>query len=112
MPLLYPCSACGAVFVRHGKATRCPTCAPYGWPATAPMNPGWTKTRAGKLRTNPYCEDPYTQHQGRIRATTVDHIQARAFGGTDTYANLRSLCAACAARKDHEDREEGKRRRV
>lgn len=110
MPLEYSCSNCDRLFVRTGRGTRCPTCAPYGWPTTTPMSPGWTRTRAQKLQANPYCENPYLIHPGqRIKAITVDHIQARAFGGTDEWANLRSLCQRCANRKDHQDREQGKR---
>ena len=37
-------------------------------------------------------------------ATSVDHIIAKAKGGTDDPSNLRSLCSACRAEKDAADR--------
>lgn len=70
------------------------------------MGPGWRNTRAAKLKVNPNCEVCGRQ------ATTVDHIKARAFGGTDAWINLKSLCPTHAAAKDHKDREEGKRRKA
>ena len=64
----------------------------------------WRKIRAAKLEANPRCE-----RCGR-KATTVDHIQPRAFGGTHAWANLMSLCPICAKAKDRQDAEEGRRR--
>jgi 5-methylcytosine-specific restriction endonuclease McrA len=39
----------------------------------------------------------------------VDHILARAFGGTDDESNLQSLCKVHADHKNHLDREAGKK---
>jgi 5-methylcytosine-specific restriction protein A len=67
------------------------------------MGSGWPTIRKRKLERNPYC-----QNCG-AKAVTVDHILARAFGGTDVSTNLQSLCRRCADLKDHHDRERGKR---
>lgn len=53
------------------------------------MPKGWAKTRARWLRANPDCVQC-----GRL-AVTVDHIVARAFGGTDDPSNYQSLCDPC-----------------
>jgi 5-methylcytosine-specific restriction endonuclease McrA len=74
--------------------------APSTW--GKPMPAGWAARRAAKLKATPNCE-----HCG-APAVTVDHIQARAFGGSEDPANLASLCRRCADRKDHQDRERGK----
>jgi 5-methylcytosine-specific restriction endonuclease McrA len=68
------------------------------------MGGDWPAIRKRKLQANPRCE------RCGATATTVDHILARAFGGTHAATNLMSVCAHCAALKDHADREEGKRR--
>ena len=53
----------------------------------------WRMTRARYLRANPTCvmcgDD----------ATDVDHIIARARGGTDEWENLEALCHSCHSRK-------------
>ena len=42
---------------------------------------------------------------GRVsRATHVDHIKAKATGGTDDLSNLQSLCAECHAEKTATER--------
>ena len=73
----------------------------WGW--SRPMAPGWPSSRAVHLRHEPHC-----RHCGAA-ATTVDHIKARAFGGSDEEANLQSLCKRHADEKNHLDRELGKK---
>jgi 5-methylcytosine-specific restriction enzyme A len=74
------------------------------------MGSDWPTIRKRKLERDPWCANVYGEHGYRTRATTVDHILARAFGGTNDPSNLMSLCQPCADRKNHEDRERGKRR--
>jgi 5-methylcytosine-specific restriction enzyme A len=103
MKIPRPCLTCGEVFT--DGISRCKKCRPYAWPeGRVPMPPGWATTRRQKLRANPACEKC-----GR-KATTVDHILARAFGGTSEQSNLQSLSAVCVKAKDAADRREGRRR--
>jgi 5-methylcytosine-specific restriction endonuclease McrA len=67
------------------------------------MGAGWGSIRAAHLRIEPNCR------ACGVRAVTVDHIVARAFGGTNDERNLQSLCRAHADVKDHRDRELGKK---
>jgi 5-methylcytosine-specific restriction endonuclease McrA len=62
--------------------SRCPKCGGGGFEWSKPMPPGWGTTRAAHLRIEPNC-----RVCGRP-AVTVDHILARAFGGTDHESNL------------------------
>ncbi len=62
----------------------------------------WRKIRDGYLAAHPYCIDPFGVHNQsneEIRATDVDHIQARNAGGGDDWSNLQALCHACHSRK-------------
>jgi 5-methylcytosine-specific restriction enzyme A len=93
---------CSAL-VRGGS--RCPAHLKKGWTNTAPMGSGWATIRKRKLQRDPRCE------RCGGKAVTVDHLLARAFGGTDSPNNLMSLCARHAAEKNHRDAEEGKRRK-
>lgn len=68
------------------------------------MPSGWGSRRAAKLKRTPNCE------RCGAKAVTVDHIQARAFGGGEEDSNLMALCRIHANAKDHLDRERGKRR--
>jgi 5-methylcytosine-specific restriction protein A len=68
------------------------------------MGGQWPAIRKRKLARNPRCE------RCGAKAITVDHIKARAFGGTDKPSNLASLCGACAASKNEQDRKAGQRR--
>ena len=50
------------------------------------------------LRANPLCVS--CQEQGiTTQATEVDHIQRRAEGGSDEWANLQALCKPCHSTK-------------
>jgi 5-methylcytosine-specific restriction endonuclease McrA len=80
----------------HSSRTR-------GWPGT-PMPPGWPRLRAQVLAEEPDC-----RVCGRP-ATTVDHVLARRFGGSNDRTNLRSLCARHAHEKNQADALEGGRR--
>lgn len=55
----------------------------------------WQKLRLLVLHEQPLCETPGC---GQM-ATDVDHIIAKAKGGTDERGNLRALCHACHSRK-------------
>ena len=60
----------------------------------------WRRLRGMFLGQHPLCADPFNAHDGRpVAATDVDHIVARARGGTDAFENLQSLCHACHSRK-------------
>jgi 5-methylcytosine-specific restriction protein A len=59
----------------------------------------WRKLRLKFLRSNPYCWDPFRLHGTITLATTVDHILAKAKGGTDAWENLQALCHSCHSRK-------------
>jgi 5-methylcytosine-specific restriction endonuclease McrA len=103
MPSRRPCLQKGVPFhLSEPGKSRC--AAHAGWPERPGMGGDWPAIRKHKLAANPRCERCWA------KATTVDHIFARAFGGTHAPGNLMSLCARCAALKDHADREEGKRR--
>lgn len=70
--------------------------APDGRPSASARGYGarWRRLRAAVLAARPVCED--CRREG---ATDVDHVVARARGGTDDEANLRALCHACHSRK-------------
>lgn len=65
----------------------------------------WPRIRAAHLRAEPGC-----RACGQA-AVTVDHILAKAFGGTDDEANLQSLCRRHADEKNHRDSVIGKKRK-
>jgi 5-methylcytosine-specific restriction protein A len=54
------------------------------------MPPGWRGRRAVVLH-----RDGYKCVKCGARATDVDHIKPRAFGGGDELTNLQSLCKTC-----------------
>jgi 5-methylcytosine-specific restriction protein A len=105
MPSRRPCLQQGVPFhLSEPGKSRCAAHAKEGWPDRPGMGSDWSTIRKRKLQASPRCE------RCGAKATTVDHVLARAFGGTDAPSNLMSLCAPCAKAKDHRDREEGKRR--
>lgn len=59
----------------------------------------WDKIRIAALKRDAYlCQK--CRAQGKyIKATTVDHIRAKAHGGTNALSNLQSLCQACHGSK-------------
>jgi 5-methylcytosine-specific restriction protein A len=58
----------------------------------------WRLIRLAHLRRNPLCVECLTDGRS-IAATDVDHVVARARGGTDESKNLQSLCHAHHSRK-------------
>jgi len=71
---------------------------PFRSPTWSPLPSNWTTLRARVLRRDRQrcveCGRP---------ATSVDHLIARAHGGGDAMANLRSLCSIHARLKDAAD---------
>lgn len=58
----------------------------------------WRRLRARVLAEEPLCR--HCLRDGRVTAATdVDHITAKARGGTDDRANLQPLCHQCHSRK-------------
>jgi 5-methylcytosine-specific restriction protein A len=57
-----------------------------------------TRTRIWR-RDNGHCQGPYCHHRPfyslPLNAAQIDHILERSKGGTDTDANLRTLCRRC-----------------
>jgi len=67
-----------------------------------PSNPRWSRawerTRRTVLERDRHrCRLEYPGCEGR--ATHVDHITPRRYGGTDHLANLRAACASCNLRR-------------
>jgi 5-methylcytosine-specific restriction enzyme A len=58
----------------------------YGWE--------WEKKRAALLAREPLCR-PCRAAGRPVSATQVDHIKAKAVGGTDDDNNLQPLCEPC-----------------
>lgn len=58
----------------------------------------WQRTRRGILRRDPVCVicNAAPSHH-------VDHVIAKAKGGTDDPENLRGICASCHSRKTVEE---------
>lgn len=84
---------------------RCPAHALKGWGPRPAMGPGW-----GGLRARVLAEEPTCRVCGGEPSVSVDHIRARAFGGSDERANLQGIGARCKRLKDLADRTTGKRR--
>jgi 5-methylcytosine-specific restriction endonuclease McrA len=60
--------------------------------------PGWAKLRRAVLERDGHrCQLEYPGCRGR--ATHVDHVIPRRFGGSDQPANLRAACAPCNQRR-------------
>lgn len=57
------------------------------------MRPAWRKIRKQQLEREPQCRKCGAQ------ASHVDHVVAKAQGGSDEGRNLQSLCRACHSRK-------------
>lgn len=65
---------------------------PWSKDRTPYAGSGWAWQR---LRTAVLQRDGYVCRWCGGRATTADHVQARAHGGQDTQANLVASCAPC-----------------
>ena len=84
---------------KHGSST---TERGYGW--------AWQKLRKRILQRDKFLCQPCLKDHNRVTAAhAVDHIVAKANGGTDDPANLRAICEACHLDKSMAD--QGKRRR-
>lgn len=83
------CAACDAERRRLARAAERPrpTAARRGYGAA------WQALRACFLAAHPRCR------ACGAPATDVDHVVARAKGGTDEWGNLQPLCGACHRRK-------------
>lgn len=68
----------------------CPRHDPGPFAGTAAMPTGWGRIRAAVLR-----RDRHRCVRCGLPAVTVNHITARALGGTDEMSNLESLCRRC-----------------
>jgi 5-methylcytosine-specific restriction enzyme A len=75
-----------------------------GQPASA-YGPGWATLRTRVLAEQPLC-------RCGAPATEVDHIMAKAFGGTDDRSNLRGVCHRCHIDKTATDSRLGKARKA
>ena len=64
----------------------------------------WDKLRPLILARDKHLCQEHKRQGKPVPATTVDHILAKAKGGTDDPANLESLCWACHRKKTGRDR--------
>lgn len=64
----------------------------------------WVKLRKQVLTEEPTCRVCLVERGVVTAATQVDHIRAKADGGTDDRSNLRPLCRPCHDRKSASDR--------
>lgn len=63
----------------------------------------WLNLRAQVLKEEPTCR------LCGAPSITVDHILARAFGGSEARSNLQALCGGCRRIKDGQDAAKGRR---
>lgn len=81
-----PCIVCGTLTL---GASRCPTHARQSWGAGSTRQ--WRGLRAqALLRDGRACV-----RCGAVTGLAVHHVVAKHAGGTDTLANLTTLCAGC-----------------
>ena len=59
----------------------------------------WRKLRDCILKRDSYLCIQCRTHGRFVEATDVDHIKAKAYGGTDDPDNLQALCAPCHREK-------------
>lgn len=120
MPLMPPhgCAEPGCPeLVRHA-----PRCAAHtrvqrqvsdrrrGSAASRGYGPEWRALRPRFLHLHPLCVE-CSRSGLTVSATEVDHVVARARGGSDHHTNLQALCHACHSRKTaREDGAFGRRR--
>jgi 5-methylcytosine-specific restriction protein A len=92
---LHVCAEYGCPTLIPRGQSRCALHAARPWAgAGKDYGPGWDRLRALVLREEPTC-----RLCGVRPSTTVDHIRAKARGGTDARSNLRALCDPCHASK-------------
>lgn len=63
----------------------------------------WVRKRTAIMRRDKGLCQPCLYEERVTPATEVDHIKAKAKGGTDDPDNLQSICTACHKRKTIED---------
>lgn len=68
----------------------------------------WDKVRAVILKRDSYLCQPCIRAGIYTPATMVDHIVAKAHGGTDKPSNLESICTACHTAKTSRERLKGR----
>ena len=68
----------------------------YGW--------AWKKLRARILERDSGLCQVCLSATVMTRATAVDHIKAKAIGGTDDEANLQAICRKCHTKKTNRDK--------
>lgn len=66
----------------------------------------WQRIRKVILRRDPICRACQ-----RAASAIVDHIRAKAHGGTDDESNLQGLCRSCHAQKTGQDAARGRQSR-
>ncbi|MGI2025780.1 HNH endonuclease [Endozoicomonas acroporae] len=113
-----PCRSSGCKQTTTHKSGYCPehTSLVSGWSrgdrkgSTTSRGYGhkWRKLREARLKHDGYlCQS--CKRSGRIKsAVTVDHIKAKAFGGSDAWDNLESLCDDCHKEKTSADARAGR----
>ena len=99
MTLPHPCLDCGAL----SRGSRCPRCqsareAARGSTTERGYGARWQRTSASVIaRDGGVCQ---LRLAGcTVRATTTDHVIAKANGGTDDDANLITTCRPCNSKK-------------
>lgn len=79
-----------------------------GWPRVELSRAKRKRTNKGGLRKRRKRAKVYARdgHRcvlcGRAEKLTLDHIRPMAYGGTDAYPNLRTLCEPCNQRENAE----------
>ncbi len=68
---------------------------------------GWAQLRRRVLRRDRLCQLCF-----RVPAVEVDHVVARADGGSDEVSNLRGVCGECHRRVSLRQAVEGRRRQL
>jgi 5-methylcytosine-specific restriction enzyme A len=71
----------------------------------------WRRRRAQVLAEEPWCRECLAAGR-REPTTTIDHIKARAWGGTDERGNLQGLCKHHQQRKASREGAQGRARRA
>ena len=80
---------------------------PYSKDRTQYGRSGW---RWQRIRDDVLKRDNYVCRWCGELATTADHVQARAFGGSDEESNLVACCRMCNKRRQHEQSVAGQKR--